>query len=115
METKTYFNRRAKIRRKKISTTSELASSTTTNYTDISQITIAPNQMKQLEVSFDSSNLVELKQTKRVRIRSSKSISAKEYKKLQQDLISVQKVDFKESIETTFAEERSSKWLETHL
>ena len=95
--------------------TSGLTSSATTDYTDISQITTVPNQVKQLEVSFDNSNLVEVKQTKRVRIRSSTSISAKEYKKLRQDLFTVQKVDFEQSIETKFTAEESSNWLETHL
>ena len=115
METSTYFNRRAKIRRKKISMTSASASTATTDYTDITQITTASNQTKPLEVSFDSSNLAKVRQTKRVRIRSSKSISAKEYDKLRKDLSTVQKVDFEESIETKFATERSSNWLETHF
>ena len=95
--------------------TSASASTATTDCTDITQITTAPNQMKPLEVSIDSSNLLEVKHTKRVKIRSSKSISAKEYKKLRQDLFKVQKVDFEESIGTKFTVEGSSKWLETHL
>ena len=100
------------IRRKEISIASEIVSFATTECTEISQATTVP-----VEVNFDQSDHFEMKQTRRVRMRSSKSLSSKEYKRLQQNLLVSEKLDFKSTKETKCTEvvERSLNLLETHL